>query len=190
MEMIVAAVIALVVIGLFLFLLVPALRNTTNRSVRAELGQAAAVTMIKLGSALKSTVAGAVKVYPTGDPTGFVLTPLGNLSPDGRQQYLGNLTVVVFEKAQRVLAIGAWEPASPADPNAWIPAPASLATATPLKNRKQLTANVEEFQVSCTAEGAVTSPVDLRLLLVRKETSGEPERMEMKTTVCLRNSTN
>lgn len=188
MEMIVGAVILSVVVGLFFFLLVPALRNTTSRSVRAELGQAAALSMIKIGSALKGTVAGAIKVYPTGDTPGLALTPLGDLSPDGRQQYLGNMTVVAFEKARRVLAIGEWAPATSADPNRWIQAPADLSA--PLKNRKQLTAHVEEFQVSCTPEGAVTSPVNIRIVLVRKETTGEPERMEMDTSICLRNSPN
>lgn len=185
MEMIVAAVIFLVIVGLFFFLLVPTLRNTGSRSARAELGQAAAVTMNRLGAALKSTVPGAIKAYPD---TGFALTPMSDLSPDGRQQFAANLTVVVFDKPQRVLAIGQWAPATSPDPNVWIQAPPDLTVA--LTNRKQLTANVDEFAISCTPEGAVTSPVNLRMVLTKKDTTGDPERLEMNTTVCLRNSSN
>ncbi|MDQ7826460.1 MAG: prepilin-type N-terminal cleavage/methylation domain-containing protein [Candidatus Eremiobacteraeota bacterium] len=203
-EILIAASIMLVVLGLLFAMLVPTARGTTRGTLRVEMQQAALRVMNTLERDLALSAASGLTVSTNGTvgyPVLVGMIPIKTVLEDGTQQWEDKLIVYSWKSPESPVVRKVWQ--SPGPPS--ISAQLSLNSVKPLRADEAtlgtiaedpslagrvLAGDVTEFKVTQGGTAtAVVPPLTVTIKMEKKGNTGstEPERYELTETMTVRN---
>ncbi|MBI3927350.1 MAG: type II secretion system protein [Armatimonadetes bacterium] len=197
-EVLVAAALSLMLLGLFWTFLVPAFGYYVRGAARAELQQSALVAGEKVVADLRRSAPGGISIRSAGtdSPTVLAVHPLETVTADGTQVWSDQLTIYFWWASDGRLWAKKWPPGPPeAGFSVQSDKPIRVDEATLLEVAQErngtetmLAENVARFEVVDAApEPGISRPVTLTLEF-EKETSSGPQRLTVSQDVFLRNS--
>ncbi|MGE0492092.1 MAG: hypothetical protein AB7S38_22955 [Vulcanimicrobiota bacterium] len=125
-EIVIAATLALLVLGLAAGYLMPALRASTRSATRVELDQRAVIALSRLVREAESTSPAGLSLRST-DPVCVAVNPLEEVRPNGDLIWSESYVIFYFDRARGQLLRRQWPPGDPA------PTPAQTRRSKPKK---------------------------------------------------------
>jgi prepilin-type N-terminal cleavage/methylation domain-containing protein len=208
-EVLVAASIALLVLGVAFALLRPALQRFSQGRTRAELQRQAETTLDRLEIDLRLALAATASVGTGTDPTILGLVRAQDITPQGAQVWEKGVETYIYDPVQQQLRRSEWTPDAP--PSLPVTTNSLLGAVAPVclldAELRQLAPprgasvlmcqNLVTFDVQVgTPPGPpspsvhMASPVLLHLVLqASSSASSTPEQYEVKRSVWFRNKT-
>lgn len=177
-EILVAASLLLVVLGVMVSVLVPALRASVKGSNQSELQQLAAVTLDRLLGDLERTPPTGTMLPDGGSPVVLGLHPLAGVAPDGSQLWNEEIVVYHWDEAAGTITRETWPPQPPVLGRAVSNAGATRFPADELRRiaaetggtERILARYVTNFAVSGSGPGpGLVQPLTLQLELQREQ---------------------
>ncbi|MBI3925992.1 MAG: hypothetical protein HY319_10665 [Armatimonadetes bacterium] len=198
-EVLLAAALFLLTLGLVFSVLVPGMRSYSRGSDRAELQQMAALATRRILADLEAAAPGSVGLLSSsgaGEPEALGLVRLQDVSPAGRQVWEEQAIVYYWIPAEGNLVRKLWPPAPPQPvvpmtkerPPTIFPSLLREIVQQSNGTETMVAARVARFRVRSAGVGpGVVQPLKLELLLERLGGSGT-EQFELTRDIYLRNS--
>lgn len=197
-EVMIAGSVALLLLGLLARFLVPAMRYSTEGSIKVELQQQAVIAINQMVSALQDSAAQGVSFTDTA-PIALGVVPIEDIDSNGQPVWSDELTVFYHDDTEDRLFKKTYPPTPPALPIAFASDRPPLVTrpqlsqiaGQPNASERSLARDVLEFEVSHqNGKGStIFQPIILRLLLEKEVPHTERRaRVELTRRVFLRNT--
>lgn len=188
-EVLVAAALTLILLGLIYWFLVPSLRLSSQGAARVEGQQQALNALNRAERDLQQSAPGGVSLFPQdpanpNDPVGVALVPLEDVDNDGQQLWNSNFTLIYWDRAARKLRRKT-APCPAPDPHK--PSRLSLAEFKALCDTQN---GSEQFLASEVSDFEVLPGPPLALVLeVERKTSqaAAPEKFRLERVLTMRN---
>ncbi|MBI3929146.1 MAG: hypothetical protein HY319_26615 [Armatimonadetes bacterium] len=202
LELIVAAALAVLLLTMFFWFLVPSMRLSGQQSARVDIQQQTTLAVRKIVADLECSTTDGIGILPTDGaqpsrPVAVGINRLDDVLADGQQSWQNSLAIYYWDRSDHRLYYKEWPPEPPslgipfASSRATKPSPQDLLEIVNNNNgtRRSLALGVAEFELRHTGVGdSIGLPLTVRLVLEREVAQkSETERFEMERTVMVRN---
>jgi hypothetical protein len=195
-EALIAVLLASLLFSLVFQLIVPVFRRTSERSVRVEIQQKAAITMTKLVNDLQSTSISGVSIGPEASPTeasALALHPLLDIDADGNRVYNPFFLVYAYDPTQNSLyrwkSDGTAVGASASDSKAVRLEPGQVRALGQMAvaQGRAVSSDVTEFEFTHSGNENVVQPFTARIRLEKDQGPEHLRRFELSRDIYLPN---
>ncbi len=195
-EVLVAGLLTLILLGMIFWFLIPSLRYSSQNAMRVEGQQQALNALNKAERDLQSTAMGGVSLFPQdpgnpNDPVGVALVPLRDVDNDSRQLWQTSWTLIYWDRGTRKLMRKTELHSSPdpRKPQLMTLTQFRSVCATPNGTEQMLATEVTDFDVlDATPGSGIGLPLTLTVEVERKTAARPtPEKFQLERALTLRN---
>lgn len=187
-EMLVAFTLVVLLFGLFIQFLVPALRKSASTSVKAQRQQRATLSLRKLVTEMERTTVAGISVLE--DPPTVAVHPIVDVTQNSRRVYADHVVVYQYDRAGQRILRGEWKSGS--SPNTMVPKRLTqdeLTKATLFFTREPVAVarDISDLDfVHQGTKGFLRLPLQVKMEMQEKDTDGST-KFELVRNVSLRN---